>query len=128
TALKGYVIYKGSKHPNETWKFVSYLCSAESQNYWNKTIGQLPTRLDVMKESWVSDNQHLKLMGDVFADKRSVALKNPQHLPDYAAILTKLDPLFQEVLLGKRTPEKFLNEWAALIDKAQADYNKYFKK
>lgn len=128
TALKGYVIYKGSKHPKETWQFISYLCSYDSQNYWNKTIGQLPTRLDVMREPWVSGQQHLKLMGDIFAEKNSVALKNPQYLPDYSAILTRMDPLFQEVLLGRRTPESYLNEWATAIEKSKAEYDKYFKK
>lgn len=128
TALKGYVIYKGSKHPKEAWKFISYMCSYDSQNYWNKTIGQLPTRLDVMQESWVSGQQHLKLMGEIFAEKNSVALKNPQYLPDYSAILTRMDPLFQEVLLGRRTAESYLNEWAKAIEKSKAEYDKYFKK
>ena len=128
TALKGYVIYKGSKYPKESWQFISYLCSYDSQNYWNKTIGQLPTRLDVMNESWVSEQQHLKLMGEIFAAKNSVSLKNPQHLPDYSAILTRMDPLFQEVLLGRRTAESFLNEWAKAIEKSQDEYDKIFKK
>ena len=128
TALKGYVIYKGTKHPAETWKFVSFLCSAESQSYWNKTIGQMPTRLDVMKEAWVSNEAHLKLMGETFADKKSVRLKNPQYLPDYGNIIKGLDPDFQMVLLGKKSPEEFLNSWAMLIEKSQAEYNKVFKK
>lgn len=126
TALKGYAIYTGTKYPAQTWKFISFLGSAESQSYWNKTIGQLPTRLDVMKEPWVSEQQHLKLMGEVFADKRSVALKNPQYLPDYGAIIQRLDPQFQEVLLGRRTPEKFLDEWALAMEKAKEDYDKIF--
>lgn len=128
TALKGYVIYKGTKYPAETWKFISYLGSAESQSYWNQTIGQMPTRLDVMKESWVLEKQHLKLMSDIFAEKTSVALKNPQYLPDYGSIIQRLDPHFQEVLLGRRTAENFLKEWATSMEKAKADYDKYFKK
>lgn len=128
TALKGYVIYKGSKYPAETWKFVSFLGSAESQSYWNRTIGQLPTRLDVMQESWVTEQQHLKLLSDIFAEKTSVALKKPDYLPDYGAIIQRLDPAFQEVLLGRKTAEKFLDEWATAVENAQADYNKYFKK
>jgi len=128
TALKGYVIYKGTKYPAESWKLVHFLASAESQSYWNQKIGQLPTRLDVMNEPWVSEAQHLKLMGDTFADKKSVALKNPQYLPDYNAILTRLDPAFQEVLLGKRPVEKFLNDWASAMEKAKAEYDKVFNK
>ncbi len=128
TAIKGYVIYKNSKHPAETWQFIHYMCSAESQSYWNKTIGQLPTREDVYQEPWVSEQQHLKLMGQIFEEKNSAILKNPQFLPDYGNIIIKLESPFQEVLLKQRTPESFLNLWAADMDKAYADYQKVFKK
>ena len=128
TAIKGYVIYKGSKHPAETWQFIHFMGSAESQSYWNKTIGQMPTRSDVLQEAWVSETQHLKLMGQIFAAKNSAILKNPQYLPDYNDVITRMESPFQEVLLKKRTPESFLNEWASYMEKANAEYQKAFKK
>lgn len=125
----GYGIFRNSKHPAEAWRFISYLCSAEAQSYWNYHIGQMPTNSDVYKEDWVKKYPHIEMAGKAMADKNSVIILQPFYLPDYSAILSQfVEPSFQEVLLGRKTPEQFLNEWAAAMEKAKASYDKANKK
>jgi multiple sugar transport system substrate-binding protein len=121
----GYAIFRASKHPYTAWKFISYLCSAEAQSYWNRNIGQLPTNSDVFKEDWVKGYDHIVMAGKVSSDKNSVAIMPPVYLPEYSAIQKQLaEPGIQEVLLGRKTPQKLLNEWAAALEKAKANYDK----
>lgn len=121
----GYSIFRSSKHPEAAWKFISYLCSAEAQSYWNRNIGQLPTNSDVFKEDWVKESPHLVMAGKVAAAKDSIVIMPPMYLPNYATIQKQIgEPGFQEVLLGKKTPEDFLNEWAAALEKDKAEYDK----
>lgn len=124
----GYAIYRASKHPEAAWKFISYLCSAEGQSYWNKSIGQMPTNSDVFKEEWVKDYTHIIMAGKIAAEKSSVSLLPPVYLPDYVAIQKQLaEPGIQEVLLGKKTPKALLDEWASALEKAKANYDKNVK-
>lgn len=124
----GYGIFRASKHPDAAWKFISYLCSVEAQSYWNYHIGQLPTNSDVYKEDWVKKYPHIEMAGEVLADKNSATMMPPIYLPEYSAILTQLvEPSFQEVLLGRKTPESFLNEWATAMEKAKANFDKINK-
>lgn len=121
----GYGIFRASKHPDAAWKFITYLCSAEAQSYWNYQIGQLPTHSDVYQEDWVKRYPHIGMAGRVLADKNSATMMPPIYLPEYAAILTQLvEPGFQEVLLGRKTVEAFLNEWATAMEKAKVNYDK----
>ncbi len=122
----GYGIFRASKNPEAAWKFISYLCSAEAQSYWNKNIGQMPTNTDVYKEEWAKTYPHIVMAGKTMADKNSVSILPPIHLPEYSAIQKQLgEPGFQEVLLGRKTAQAFLNEWAAALESAKANYDKF---
>jgi multiple sugar transport system substrate-binding protein len=125
----GYAVFRGSKHPDVAWKFISYLCSTEAQSYWNQKIGQLPTNSDVFKQDWVKDYPHIIMAGKIAAEGKSVSVMPPAYLPEFASIQKQLvEPGFQEVLLGKKSPKHFLNEWAAALEKAKANYDKNSKK
>jgi multiple sugar transport system substrate-binding protein len=52
----------------------------------------------------------------------------PIYLPDYSSIRSKLEPEFQNVLLGRKTVEEFIELWATLFEKAKAEYDKNVKK
>ncbi|WP_171683850.1 ABC transporter substrate-binding protein [Paenibacillus planticolens] len=125
----GLVMFKNSKHPQEAWKFLSFLMSADSQTYWNQNIGQMPTNTDSLNSDYVKTTQHIQQGAEVLADKDTIALKLPTHLPDYTKITTQqLEPDFQRVLTGKMTVADFVNGWATSMEKAKADYEAAMKK
>ncbi|AIF50370.1 extracellular solute-binding protein [Pelosinus sp. UFO1] len=122
----GYGIYNTSKHPEEAWKFVSFLCSQESQSYWNQSIGQIPTHLDSLKEPWAKELPHMQLAFKVLSDPNLRFYQPPMYLPEYRSILDQTgDPGIQAVMTGKKTVEEFLNEWAATFEKSKQKYDAY---
>ncbi|WP_019635738.1 ABC transporter substrate-binding protein [Paenibacillus fonticola] len=124
----GLAIFKSSKNPEAAWKFLTFLASEESQNYWNQNIGQMPTRVDSLNSEWVKNSQHILALSEAIADPTTKVLIPPIYLPDYSSIqLNVLEPGFQSVLLGKESPEEFLDEWAQAMEAALAEYQKSFK-
>lgn len=125
----GYSIFKTTKHPEEAWKFVSFLASAPSQSYWNQNIGQLPTHLDAQNEKWIQEAQHLQVATKVLQDPHTVYYYPGVYQPDYRSILDNVvDPNIQAVMSGKKTVEEFLNEWAATLEKSKQQFDEYINK
>lgn len=121
----GYSIFKNTKHPNEAWKLLSYLCSAEAQSYWNEKIGQIPTHMDAVKDPWVKQTQHIQKALQVLENPQTVYYYPPFYLPDYRSILdNRVDPGIQDVMSGKKTVEDFLNEWARAMEISKQKYEK----
>jgi multiple sugar transport system substrate-binding protein len=124
----GFSIFKGSKHPDEAWAFLSFLANSENQSYFNENIGQIPTHTDSLQSEWVKKTQHIQVVGQVMTDKDMVINNRPLQLPDYNNIHAKVvEPGIQSVMLNKKTAENFLNEWAQALEKAQKEYNDYVK-
>lgn len=125
----GLVQFKKSKHPQEAWKFLSFLMGAESQTYWNQNIGQMPTNTDALNSDYVKNTQHIQQGAQVLADKDTISLKLPNELPDYTKITTQqLEPDFQKLLTGKMSVDEFINGWATSMEKAKKDYDAAMKK
>jgi multiple sugar transport system substrate-binding protein len=92
-------------------------------SFWNKTIGQYPTRTDVQNEDWVKNAAHLRNLVPSMQAPTNVIIDPPQYLPEFQRILTEIgEPGFQAVLLGQKTPKAFLDEWADAIEQAYQRY------
>lgn len=122
--INGYGIFNTTKHPEEAWKFISFLCSQESQSYWNQSIGQIPTHLDSLNEPWAKELPHMQLALQVLSSPNLRFYQPPMYLPEYRSILDQTgDPGIQAVLTGKKSVEEFLDEWAARFEKAKQKYD-----
>jgi multiple sugar transport system substrate-binding protein len=129
TNPNGYSAMKGTKHPEEAWKLLSFLASSDIQTYWNQNIGQMPTNQDSMNSDYAKNAKHIQDGAKALADKDTTILSVPVYLPDYASIVSQqLEPNFQKVLTGNMTAEDFLNGWAKAMEKSYQDYNKALKK
>ncbi|MEW9667298.1 sugar ABC transporter substrate-binding protein [Ammoniphilus sp. 3BR4] len=125
----GYAIFKTTKHPDEAWKFVSFLGSAKSQSYWNQKVGLIPTNSEVLNEQWVKDAQHIQTAFAVLEDPNTVFYNPPFYLPDYRSILDNIvDPGIQAVMSGKKSTQDFLDEWAAAMEKSKQQFDSVMKK
>lgn len=121
----GYSIFKNTKHPNEAWQFLSFLCSAEAQSYWNQKIGQMPTHSDALNDPWVKQAPHIQTALQVLENPQTVYYYPPFYLPDYRSILdNQVDPGIQDVMSGKKSVEDFLNEWARAMERSKQRYEK----
>lgn len=127
--VNGYVMFKQSEVKDEAWRFISFLCSAESQSYWNENIGQMPTHADLANEDWVVNTQHISEAMKIQQDPNTIAFPYPLYLPDYQSIQDSIaTPGFQAVLAGQKTSQEFLTEWADAMTQAEAEYRQLIQK
>jgi arabinogalactan oligomer/maltooligosaccharide transport system substrate-binding protein len=105
---QSYVIYAGTKHPAEAYKFISFMSSSASQIAIAKANGTLPTRASAYQDSTVSANQ---VISGYYAVK-SIAVNRPI-IPQGGQLFTDFDPNVQAALAGAKTPTEALNAVAA---------------
>jgi multiple sugar transport system substrate-binding protein len=121
-------IFNTTKNPDEAWKFVEFINSAESQSYWNEEVGQIPTNADVLDMDWIKDSAHIKTAFEVYDNPQTVLYKPPFYLPDYRSILDNIvDSGTQKVMSGDSTVQEFLDEWAKAVEDSEAKYNDAMK-
>lgn len=110
-------IFAGTDYPEEAFRFIEFVNSAESQSMWNKEVGQIPTNRDVMTEKWIQDAQHLTTAFSIYENPDTVLYEPPFHLPDYRLILdNQIDVGIQAVMVGEKSVEEFLTEWVEAIE------------
>ncbi|MDR7076773.1 multiple sugar transport system substrate-binding protein [Neobacillus niacini] len=120
----GISIFKGTEHPEESWKFIRFINSKKAQSFWNKSVGQIPTNLDVLSEDWIMTSPHIQTAQIVYNDPKTIHYEPPFYLPEYRTILnTIVDTGTQAVLSGKMPVEEFLNKWAEAMEQAQRHYD-----
>ncbi|MEO2076791.1 MAG: sugar ABC transporter substrate-binding protein [Bacillus sp. (in: firmicutes)] len=125
----GISIFKGTKHPQESWRFVQFMNSKFAQSYWNRMVGQIPTNVDVLNEEWIKKAPHIRTAATVYSDPETTLYEPPFYLPEYSRILyTIVDPSIQAVLSGKMTVEELLDQWAGAINEAQKQYDQLHAK
>lgn len=116
----GISIFKGTKHPEEAWKFIQFINSTKAQSFWNQRVGQIPTNLDVLNEDWIKTSPHIQTAQKVYNDPATILFEPPFYLSEYRTILnTIVDTGTQSVLSGKMTVEEFLNKWAEAMEEAK---------
>ncbi|MDR2542191.1 MAG: sugar ABC transporter substrate-binding protein [Treponema sp.] len=116
---QGYVIFEGSKNKEATLDFLKFLTGEKSMSYFNEMIGEFPVRQDVQSHEWVQNSDHLRNVVAVMQLPETNFVSFPQHLPDYTRIINEIaNPGWQAVMLGRRTPADFLDEWATAIERA----------
>ncbi|WP_404330108.1 ABC transporter substrate-binding protein [Mesobacillus maritimus] len=121
----GLSIFQETDHPNEAWKLVRFLNSAEAQSYWNKTVGQLPTNTSVLSEKWLLEAPHAQMAAKVYDDPETIFIEPAFYLPEYRSILNSMvDSSIQKVLSGEMTVEDLLAEWANAVEEAHKRYTK----
>ncbi len=119
----GYSIFSSTKYPEQSWRFISFLCAPEQISVWSKTFGKIPPHSDVLKEAWVQETEHIKLAAAALADPQLLMPRIPVEIPGYADVMNNtVGPALQEMLAKKITPQQFAEKWAAAMTAAKAEY------
>lgn len=121
--VDGFVVFKGSPHQAQDWKFVQFLVSKQSNSYWNQRVGEIPANTGASTAAWVRQEAPVKMTADVLADPATTTIEPPYYLPQFSAITkTDMAPLFQKVLLGQLSAQAFATKFAAEMTQAQRDW------
>lgn len=121
--VDGYGIFRTTQHPEAAWRFVSFLCAAKSQSFWNKSIGQIPTNQRALSEPWVDELPHMRLAREELSSPLLRFYEAPMYLPEYRTTLDSGDAQIEQVMMGKESVEEFLADWAGAFEAAKRKYD-----
>lgn len=121
--VDGFVVFKGSPHQAQDWKFIQFLVSKQSNSYWNQQVGEIPANTAASTDAWVRQEAPVKMTADVLGDPATTTIEPPYYLPQFSAITkTDMAPLFQKVLLGQLSAQAFATKFAQEMTQAQQDW------
>jgi multiple sugar transport system substrate-binding protein len=118
-----YSIFKDAPNKAEAWKFLEYFTSKEANSIMSKTYSAFPENIDSSKDAWIDGMPWMVSMRDTIKATGTKTYEVPSYLPEYATIRTQMEPEMQSAMLGKITAKQFLDDWAARVEKAKADYD-----
>ena len=111
---QSYVIYAGTKYPDQAYKFISFMSSTASQVAIAKANHTLPTRQSAYQDPAVTADYVISGYHQV----QSTAVNRPV-IPQGGQLFTDFDPNIQAALAGAKTPTDALNavanKWKALL-------------
>jgi arabinogalactan oligomer / maltooligosaccharide transport system substrate-binding protein len=111
---QSYVIYAGTPHPAEAYKFISFMSSTASQIAIAKANHTLPTRNSAFQDPAVASDPVIS----AFHAIESTAVNRPV-IPAGGQLFNDFDPNIQAALAGSKTPAAALNAvadaWAKLL-------------
>jgi arabinogalactan oligomer/maltooligosaccharide transport system substrate-binding protein len=111
---QSYVIYAGTQHPAEAYKFISFMSSPASQIAIAKANHTLPTRQAAYQDSGVAGDAVISGYYEI----RSTAVNRPI-IPQGGQLFNDFDPNIQAALTGAKTPTEALNavadKWKTLL-------------
>jgi len=111
---QSYVIYAGTPHPAEAYKFISFMSSTASQVAIAKANHTLPTRNSTYQDSGVSSDPVIS----AFHAVQNTAVNRPI-IPAGGQLFNDFDPNIQAALAGAKTPfvalDAVATAWKKLI-------------
>jgi len=112
---QSYVIYAGTPHPAEAYKFISFMSSTASQVAIAKANHTLPTRNSAYQDSAVSSDPVIS----AFHAIQNTAVARPA-IPQGGSLFNDFDPNIQAALSGAKSPSAALDAVAAAWKKLLA--------
>jgi len=109
-----YVIYAGTKYPDQAYKFMAALNSTANQGVLASKLNLVPTRKSTYELPEVKSNAILQGFG-----KQMAVATNRPVIPQGGQIYDAFGPAWDAILAGTKTPEAALKEvadaWAKLL-------------
>lgn len=122
-SIGGVAMFDTCEHPEEAWKWISFLASHEANSYWNQSIGQLPTNTLCYEDSWMKEMQHIQCATTQLSADNTLTYTSPTFLPEWGSInSTYIEPAIQSVMSKEMTAKELLDLWADYLNEAYADY------
>ena len=119
---KSVSIVSTTEYPDECWEFIKHHVSMQNVSDYNEAVGELPARIDSSAQGWMEKAPHMTEL-PAYAATEKLTVSIPTYIPDYNSIQNEYAvPAFQEMLVGKISPEDFLDGWAEKIETAYEEY------
>lgn len=125
--VSGYCIYSESKHPEEAWEFISYLCEAEQASYAANIVGIMPMNKKALEDEWIKELPYFSMAADMLNDPQTRFYDAPIIYPEYSSIMsTSIEPMIQKVMAGQMEAQEMCDIWAELMEEMKQEYDANF--
>jgi ABC-type glycerol-3-phosphate transport system substrate-binding protein len=105
------------------WELVKFLSGSEPVARVSAVMGRVPVNTESFNYPWAADSELLQLCLDIVSDPNFIQIQNPYWLPDFQFWVSDIQTTgFQAILLGDRTSQDVLDEWAGLLTTWQAEW------
>lgn len=102
----GYVIFKDSEHPKETFELIKWIMSPENESKYVQATGALPANKSVYEEQWFKDNPFLSVFKQQL-DAPGGSFNFPIELPAWNSLIAgPLKEQFQKGLLKQQSSDE----------------------
>lgn len=119
-------VFKDSKHPEEAFRWISYLNEHYACSYFSEQIGQIPCNTDALQDDWVKELSHMQnAANDILSGNCTLATLPINVTGYYDLHNNELVEGFQNVLLGNISAQEYLDSWAAEMTQLKKDYDTY---
>lgn len=117
-------VFKNSEHPEEAYKFISYLTEHTANSYFNEKLGSIPCNTEALEDEWVQESAPVKAAADMLLDPETKIATLPVEVTGYFDLHTNtLATDFQNVLLGNETAQEYLDNWAEQMTELKKTYD-----
>ena len=116
----GWAMFSDSTAKPESWKVMSYLLENQQNLGWAKVVGVLPIHKGAEQDEHFKTEQFKGWFTELNDTATYTFVTPPTHLENLGVFFDSMVPTgFQEVLLGKKSPQDVGNEWAAFLTAEQ---------
>lgn len=120
----GFSVFKQSRHPEEAFSLVTYLCQQQASSYYGDAVGTIPCNRLSLQEQWLADRPFLEHATGRLLNPSSTIVVLPVDLPGYYALHEgELTEGFQKVLLEELAPQQYLDGWAERMTALYKQHN-----
>lgn len=117
-------VFKNSEHPEEAYKFISYLTDHTGNSIYNEKLGSIPCNKEALEDEWVQDSAPVKACAEMLLDPDTKIATLPVEVTGYFDLHTNtLATDFQNVLLGNETAQEYLDNWAEQMTQLKKTYD-----
>lgn len=118
----GWSMFAASEHKAEAFDLIAHLSSRESNLEWAKFVGVIPIHEGAEQDPYFQTEQFAGWFTEL-NDDRWQPLPYPAHLEEYAYFADVMAvQTGQEMLLGQRSVDDVITEWADYLTEAQQNY------
>lgn len=105
-------LFRGSKHPEEAWKLISFLTTRKNLLRLNELCGDLPPRRSAWKEARLGERPHFAAFEQQLPAARATPL-----LPEWERVATLIGEELEKAIRGRATLDETLEKLDRDVDR-----------
>lgn len=119
-------VFNNSEHPEEAFRFISYLAEHVTNSYFNEKIGSIPCNKLALEDEWVQKSPAVKETADTLLNPETKIATLPVNITGYFNLHSNtLATDFQNVLLGNKSAQDYLDNWAEQMTALKVQYEEH---